>query len=97
MSDDSMKTMWATFATREAADRAVEHLVQQCGIPRADVFVEPNAEANTAGIKSSDGDTIRTDALLCCEIRVSSDVAHHDLLKAEKAFRQAGARSVMAQ
>lgn len=36
MSDDSTKTMWATFATREAADRAVEHLVQQCGIARTD-------------------------------------------------------------
>ncbi len=41
MSDDSAKTMWATFATREAADRAVEHLVQQCEIARTDVFVEP--------------------------------------------------------
>lgn len=53
MSDDSTKTMWATFATREAADRAVEHLVQQCGIARTDVFVEPDTEANTAGTASS--------------------------------------------
>lgn len=97
MSDDSTKTMWATFATREAADRAVEHLVQQCGIARADVFVEPNADANTAGIKSSGGDAGRADAPLHGEIRVSADIARQDLLKAEKAFRQAGARSVMAQ
>jgi hypothetical protein len=53
MSDDSTKTMWATFAPREAADRAVEHLVQQCGIARTDVFVEPDTEANTAGTAPS--------------------------------------------
>ena len=97
MSDDSTKTMWATFATREAADRAVEHLVQQWGIARADVFVEPNADANTAGIKASGGDAVRADAPLHGEIRVSADIARQDLLKAEKAFREAGARSVMAQ
>lgn len=97
MSDDSTKTMWATFATREAADRAVEHLVQQCGIARADVFVEPNAQVNTAGTRPSGGDAVRADAPLYGEIRVSADIARPDLLKAEQAFRQAGARSVMAQ
>lgn len=97
MSDGSTKTMWATFATREAADRAIEHLVQQCGIARADVFVEPNAEANTAGIHPSGGDAVRADAPLHGEIRVSADIARSDLLKTEKAFREAGARNVMAQ
>ncbi|CAK7255052.1 MULTISPECIES: hypothetical protein [unclassified Shinella] len=97
MSDDSTKTMWAIFATREAADRAVEHLVQQCGIDRADVFIEPDTHANTAGVEASGGDTVRADAPLHGEIRVSADIARTDLLKAEQAFRQAGARSVMAQ
>ncbi|MCJ8056154.1 hypothetical protein GB928_028585 [Shinella curvata] len=97
MSDDSTKTMWATFATREAADRAVEHLVQQCGIARTDVFIEPNAGLNTAGIKPSGGDAVRADAPLHGEIRVSADIAHADLLDAEKAFRQAGAHNVMAR
>lgn len=97
MSDDSTKTMWATFATREAADRAVEHLVQQCGIARTDVFVDPKEKANTAGIEPSGGDIIRADAPLHGEIRVSADIAPSDLLRAEKAFRQAGAHSVMAR
>lgn len=97
MSDGRTKTMWATFATREAADRAIEHLVQQCGIARADVFVEPNAEANTAGIHPSGGDAVRADAPLHGEIRVSADIARSDLLKTERAFREAGARNVMAQ
>lgn len=97
MSDDSTKTMWATFATREAADRAVEHLVQQCGVARTDVFVAPDTEANTAGTMSSGGDATRADAPLNGEIRVSADIARSDLLKAEQAFRQAGARNVKAQ
>lgn len=97
MSDDSTKIMWATFSTREAADRAVEHLVQQCGIARADVFVEPSTEANTAGVEPSGGDAFRADAPLHGEIRVSADIARTDLLKVEEAFRQVGARSVMAQ
>lgn len=69
MSDDSTKTMWATFATREAADHAVEHLVQQCGIIRTDVFVEPEMGANTAGTAPSGGDATRVDAPLHGEIR----------------------------
>jgi len=40
MSDDSIATISGTFATREAADRAVEHLVQEHGIDRADIFVQ---------------------------------------------------------
>ncbi len=97
MSDDNTTTMWATFATREAADHAVEHLVQQCGIARADVFVEPEMGANTAGTAPSGGDATRVDAPLHGEIRVSADIARPDLLKAEQAFRQAGARNVKAQ
>jgi hypothetical protein len=101
MSDDSVKTMWATFSTREAADRAVEHLVQQCGIARANVFVQPSAGDNTAGIAPSGGDAARggarADAPLHGEIQVSVDIADADVLKAEHAFREAGARNVMAQ
>lgn len=97
MSDDSSKTMWATFPTREAADRAVEYLVQQFGIARADVFVEPETESNTAGTKPSGGDVARADAPLNGEIRVSVDISRLDLRKAEQALRHAGARNVIAQ
>ncbi|MBM7046148.1 MULTISPECIES: hypothetical protein [Rhizobium] len=41
MADDSTTTIWATFDTREAADLAVEHLVQQHGISRPDIFIQP--------------------------------------------------------
>jgi hypothetical protein len=97
MSDDSTKTMWATFATREAADHAVEHLVLQSGIARTDVFVEPEMGTNTAGTAPSGGYATRVDAPLHGEIRVSADIARSDRLKAELAFRQAGARNVKAR
>lgn len=34
------KTILATFDTREAADAAMEHLVQQQGVERPDIFVQ---------------------------------------------------------
>jgi hypothetical protein len=103
MSDDSVKTLWATFTTREAADRAVEHLVQQAGIARGNVFVQASNADNTAGTELSGGDAgkaenvLRSDAPLNGEIEVSADVAHADVIKAEKAFREAGAGNVMAR
>lgn len=97
MSDDSVKTMWATFSTREAAERAVEHLVQQYEIARADVFIETSTSDNTAGTVPSGADAKRSDAPLHGEIRVSADIANADLLKAEHALREAGATNVMAQ
>jgi len=97
MSDDSVKTMWAAFATREAADRAVEHLVQQCGIARANIFVEASGGDNTVGTEPSGGDGMRADAPLQGEITVSADIADADVLEAERAFREAGARNVLAR
>lgn len=59
--------------------------------------VEPDAEANTAGTAPSGSDATRADAPLHGEIRIPADIARFDLLKAERAFRQAGARNVKAQ
>ena len=49
MADDSSTTIRATFKTREAADLAVEHLVQQHGISRPDIFIQSATDRNTAG------------------------------------------------
>ena len=38
MADDSTTAIKATFETREAADLAVEHRVQQHGISRPDIL-----------------------------------------------------------
>ncbi|ARM16091.1 UNVERIFIED_ORG: hypothetical protein GGE63_005932 [Rhizobium esperanzae] len=55
MADDSTTTIRATFETREAADRAVEHLVQQHGISRPDIFIQSANNRNTAGAAPSGG------------------------------------------
>jgi hypothetical protein len=34
-------TLVAKFDTRRAAELAVEHVVQECGVARGDVFVQP--------------------------------------------------------
>lgn len=59
--DDSTKTISGTFETREAADIAVEHLVQEHGIARADVFVQPKGADNSSGKRPSGGDASHQD------------------------------------
>ncbi|CZT36965.1 hypothetical protein [Rhizobium sp. 9140] len=101
MSSDNVKTLTATFDTREAADLAIEHLVQQYGIDRSDVFVEAKGSENTAGTKPSggdvenrEGDGVRPDAALVGQLQVSVDLSLDDIDKAQAAFREAGARDM---
>jgi hypothetical protein len=42
-------TFIAEFDTRRAAGLAVEHVVQESGVPKSDVFVQPTGSDNTAG------------------------------------------------
>jgi hypothetical protein len=102
MADDSVKTIAATFRTREAADLAVEHLVQQHHISRGDIFVQSKGARNTAGTAPSGGDAshregTRSDAALGGEIEVSADVARDEIARAEQAFREAGAHKVLTR
>lgn len=104
MSSDNVKTLTATFDTREAADLAIEHLVQQYGIDRSDIFVEAKGSDNTAGTKPSGGDSesgdhdgARTDAALDGQLQVSVDLALEDIEKAQAAFRDAGAQHVSSR
>jgi hypothetical protein len=94
-----VKTTSATFKTREAADLAIEHLVQQHGISRADIFVQSKDARNTAGTMPSGGDAAHEDgkrsgAALHGEIEVSADVNRDGIAKVEQAFRQVGAIEV---
>lgn len=50
------RTIVAQFETRREAETAVEHLVQQHGIPRTDVFIRAPGKANSAGIKAAGAD-----------------------------------------
>jgi len=91
MADDSTTTLRATFKTRAAADLAVEHLVQQHGISRPDIFVQPVASKNSAGTAPSGGDVleqgdVRTDAPLDGEIEVSADINTSRIAAVQRAF-----------
>lgn len=98
MSDDSTVTIVGTFPTREAADRAVEHLVQQHGIPRGDVFVGPGGEENSSGTAPSGADYSADGPLaepaLEGPIMVSADLGPEKASKAEQVFREVGASRV---
>ncbi|MCQ4634959.1 hypothetical protein GB927_033375 [Shinella sp. CPCC 100929] len=96
MADDSTITIRATFETREAADLAVEHLVQQCGVSRPDIFVQSAKSENSAGISPSGGDAsheegARSDAKLAGEIEVSADIAVSQIAAVQRSLGEAGA------
>ena len=102
MADDSTKTMWATFDTREAAELAVEHLVELRGISRPDIFIQSATTENTAGSAPSgsnashDGEA-RTDAALEGEIVVSADVAADQIAVVQRNHGDAGAIRVLGR
>ncbi|CUX70735.1 MULTISPECIES: hypothetical protein [Agrobacterium] len=80
MADDSTVTIRASFSTREAADLTVEHLVQQQGVPRPDIFVQSATGENTSGSHASGRDASRADGTrhdgaLDGDIEVSVDIA----------------------
>lgn len=99
MADDSTNTIKATFDTRAAADLAVEHLVQQHGIPRPDIFIQSSTDENTAGSVASGGDvsksgTVRSDAPLEGEIEVSADIPSSKIALVQRSLGEAGALRV---
>ncbi|MDH4439215.1 MAG: hypothetical protein QE284_02415 [Rhizobium sp.] len=96
MADDSTTTIRATFETRAAADLAVEHLVQQHGISRPDIFIQSAGGQNTAGSRPSGGDAshedgARRDGALEGEIEVSVDITADQIAAVKRSFGDAGA------
>ncbi|MDB5583976.1 MAG: hypothetical protein JWR80_9152 [Bradyrhizobium sp.] len=96
MADDSTTTIRAIFESREAADRAVEHLVQQHGVSRPDIFVQSTTDRNTAGSVPSGGDAsheegARDDAALEGDIGVSRDIAASQIAAVQRSLGDAGA------
>jgi hypothetical protein len=49
-------TIIGEFATRREAELAVEFVVQECGVSRGDVFVQPVGAANSSGTRSAEAD-----------------------------------------
>ena len=96
MSDDSNVTIRANFTTREAADLAVEHLVQQQGISRPDIFIQSATDENSAGSQASGGDVSheggsREDGALDAEIEVSVDITSDQIAAVQRIFGDVGA------
>lgn len=99
MADDSTTTIRARFETRAAADRAVEHLVQQYRVARPDIFVQSTTSKNTAGTAPSGGDVNhedgdRHDAPLEGQIEVSVDIAAAQLDTVHRSLSETGAVEV---
>ena len=102
MSDDSTRTISARFATRDAAERAVEHLVQEHGIDRADIFIEASRRESSAGTSASGADASERpdegsafDPALRGAIEVSADVSQDEIATAEEVFQAAGATDIV--
>jgi hypothetical protein len=92
----------AIFSTREGADLAIEHLVQEYGIDRAFIYVEPVDDTNSSGTDPSGGDHAsgerghanRADAPLHGSIQLTVPVGKERLRKIESALKEIGASEV---
>ncbi len=97
MAENATSTIRATFETREAADLAVEQLVQQHGIARPDIFIQSASNENTTGTESSRGDVSRSDAPHEGEIEVSVDIAPDQMQAVQRSFGDVGALRVSSR
>lgn len=97
-------TITAQFETRREAELAVEHLVQEHGIPRADIFIRARGEANSAGTKAAGADVESGHATanergtpeLAGLIEVSVDYHGGEADAVRKALQEAGSKSLKA-
>lgn len=93
------RTIVGEFDTRRGAELAVEHLVQQCGVARSDVFVAPAGSANTTGSRPSGPDAKTSPAPAGHQpqngaIEVSVDVHGDDPDRITTALKDSGATTV---
>jgi hypothetical protein len=92
-------TLVAEFDTRRAAELAVEHVVQECGVSRVDVFVQPTGGDNSSGNRPAGADAKAAPkpeqgGKFDGAIEVSVDFHGEDAKQIEDALKSAGAKSV---
>jgi hypothetical protein len=92
-------TLVAEFDTRRAAELAVEHVVQECGVARGDVFVQPTGDENTSGNRPAGADAKATPkpeqgGKLEGPIEVSVDFHGEDSKTIADALKSAGGKSI---
>lgn len=100
----STSTLSARFASRGAAERAVEHLVQEHAIDRAAIAVAPARRDNSSGTRASGADAAphpdegsALPPVLQGPIEVSVDLDQAEIEKAEAALRAAGAIDILQE
>jgi hypothetical protein len=92
-------TIIGEFDTRRGAELAVERVLQECGVPRSDVFVQPTSSANSAGTRAANADAKAAPGpeghqKLEGFLEVSVDFHGDDPGRIAKAMEAAGAKSV---
>jgi hypothetical protein len=92
-------TVIGEFETRREAELAVEHIVQEYGVQRTDVFIQPVGQRNSAGTRSAGADAKASpepdgQAPLEGALEVSVDFHGGDTQKIAAALTSAGAKSV---
>lgn len=92
-------TIIGEFATRREAELAVEHVVQEYGVARGHVFVQPAGAANSSGTRPVGADAKTAPApepqqKLEGGIEVSVDFHGTEPEKIAKALKTAGAKTV---
>lgn len=97
-------TIKALFPSRREVELAVEHLVQEYGIERTDIFIEPSGNENSAGeAAGADAESGHPGAPPDAggaayegQLRVSVDMNEDEGDAVTQAFREAGAVEVSA-
>jgi hypothetical protein len=97
------RTVSGQFSSRRDAELAVEHVVQEHGIDRDDVFIQPMGGANSAGSRAAGSDVqnghlgAKTGANPALNGAVEVSVDCHEVTKARAvrvAFEQAGGHEI---
>ena len=99
---DAFDGLSALFSSRREVDLAVEHLVQEHGIERGAIFLEPVGEAGSTGIRTAGADEAsgapgterRTDAPLHGEIRLTVAAKDGDRMVLDRALHEAGGQQI---
>jgi hypothetical protein len=97
------KTITGAFPTRRQVELAVEHLVQEYGVERTDIFIEPKSDENSAGVSRAGADAQHATVAARTEtgpdlngpLLVSVALNQDETEAVEKAFRDAGAMDIV--
>jgi hypothetical protein len=99
------QTVVAYFDNRRDAELAVEHLIQERGIERTDIFLQAQGQANTAGVRAAGADVEsghpgvakRGAPKLDGEIELSVDCHGDDQDKVLKTLEEIGAKRIRSK